>query len=291
MYIVVDDRQSVTGSYASGFSREGVASIGFGASDFLDWLQVCGAGDLNATEAFLIGEGDGQIGLPAAIRRRCTAPIIALRSLRSLKSTLELFDAGVDDVVNVPVHVRELLARVAAIRRRSSSPNIRQNTNRALQVFFDGRDPEVEGSALTLPRRELRILEYMVAHQGRWITKTQIFNAIYGIFDSSFDESVIESHVSKLRKKLKARLGYDPILSKRFVGYRLDAGLHTDVATDGDDDVMGVSMLSKSLAPRREPTVSAWTGVPSAAPSRALLDGHAIRLINSRSGGQIANSP
>jgi DNA-binding response OmpR family regulator len=52
--------------------------------------------------------------------------------------------------------------------------------------------------------------------------KTQLFNAIYGLFDASFDENVIESHVSKLRKKLRDHLGFDPIESKRYMGYRLD---------------------------------------------------------------------
>jgi DNA-binding response OmpR family regulator len=75
---------------------------------------------------------------------------------------------------------------------------------------------------LALPRRELRILEHLVSHQGKWLTKTELFNAIYGLFDSSFDENVIESHVSKLRKKLRNHLGYDPIDSKRYMGYRLD---------------------------------------------------------------------
>ena len=62
----------------------------------------------------------------------------------------------------------------------------------------------------------------MVSNRGKWITKTQIFNAVYGIFESTFDESVIESHVSKLRKKLRDRLGFDVIVARRYVGYRLD---------------------------------------------------------------------
>ncbi len=86
---------------------------------------------------------------------------------------------------------------------------------------FDGRDPTIGGEVMILPRRELRILEYMVSHQGKWISKSQIFNAIYGIFNADLDESVVESHMSKLRKKLRIRLGYDLIQSKRYVGYKL----------------------------------------------------------------------
>ena len=54
------------------------------------------------------------------------------------------------------------------------------------------------------------------------MSKTQIFNAIYGIFDEDVEENVVESHISKLRKKLRKKLGFDPIDSKRFLGYCID---------------------------------------------------------------------
>ena len=56
-------------------------------------------------------------------------------------------------------------------------------------------------------------------------SKAQIFNSIYGIFDENVEESVVESHISKLRKKLRVRLGYDPINSVRYLGYRLDGSM------------------------------------------------------------------
>ena len=97
--------------------------------------------------------------------------------------------------------------------------------------------------ALTLPRRELRILEYMVGNHGKWITKTQIFNAIYGIFESAFDESVIESHVSKLRKKLRDRLGFDAIVARRYVGYRLDIPARNAIDEQQIQDLGEVGIL------------------------------------------------
>jgi DNA-binding response OmpR family regulator len=74
---------------------------------------------------------------------------------------------------------------------------------------------------LPLPRRERRILEYLVSNHGCRVTKTQIFNYVYGLFSEDIDENVIESHVSKLRKRLRYRLGFDPIDSQRYLGYRL----------------------------------------------------------------------
>ncbi|MGY8666525.1 response regulator transcription factor [Bradyrhizobium sp. UFLA05-109] len=221
MYIIVDDRESVANSYIAGLVREGVSSIGFSSGEFWDWLQSASEADLEAVDAFLLGDVDARESLPRAVRKRSSAPIIALSGLKMLKNTLQLFEAGVDDVVHVPIHLREILARTAAIARRRMGDSPRPCKTR-IQVFFNGRDPEIGGHALTLPRRELRILEYMVGNHGKWITKTQIFNAVYGIFESAYDESVIESHVSKLRKKLRDRLGFDAIVARRYVGYRLD---------------------------------------------------------------------
>ncbi len=90
-------------------------------------------------------------------------------------------------------------------------------------AFFPGiaKDPEVGGDVFPLPRRERRILEYLASLDGRRATKSQIFGAIYGLFEADVEENVVESHISKLRKKLRSALGRDPIDSKRFLGYRL----------------------------------------------------------------------
>ncbi|WP_167768223.1 response regulator transcription factor [Bradyrhizobium sp. MOS001] len=253
MYIIVDDRESVTNSYVGGLVREGVSSIGFSSGEFWDWLQSASEPDLAAVDAFLLGDCDARGSLPRAMRKRSSAPIIAMSGQKMLKNTLELFESGVDDVVHVPIHLREILARTAAIARRRVG-ELPRPCETKIQVFFNGRDPEIAGHALTLPRRELRILEYMVSNHGKWITKTQIFNAVYGIFESTFDESVIESHVSKLRKKLRDRLGFDAIVARRYVGYRLNipAGETIDVPMQELDEV-GILLNRAHAAPAAYP--------------------------------------
>jgi len=221
MIVVVDERELVTSGYTSLFGREGIPSTGFDPSDFGEWVNTAADTDIDAVEAFLIGQGEGAMALPRAIRDRSRAPVIAVSDSPSLEMTLALFDSGVDDVVRKPVHPREILARAAAIRRRLQTLANHVEVG-AIRVFSDGRDPEVAGEIFPLPRRERRILEYLVANRGRRVTKGQIFNAIYGIFDEEVEENVVESHISKLRKKLRKRLGVDPIDSKRFLGYCLD---------------------------------------------------------------------
>lgn len=223
MYIVIDDRALVTEGYQSLFNGEGVPSIGFTPSRFQEWVEDTPADHINTVEAFLLGDCADRSSFPTMIRRRSQAPVIAMNEASSLEKTLELFAAGVDDVVRKPVHVREILARVNAMQRRNEK---RRSTDEdislgEIRVYFDGRDPDVAGEVMSLPRRERRILEFLMRSRGRWVTKSQVFNAVYGLFDAEVDEAVVESHVSKLRKKLRDRLGYDPVQSKRYLGYTI----------------------------------------------------------------------
>jgi two-component system, OmpR family, flagellar system response regulator FtcR len=221
MIVIVDERDLVKEGFHSLFDREGVASAGFGSHEFGEWMSSAADEDLKSVRAFLIG--DCGADTPRRIRDRTAAPMIALSEQHSLENTLRLFEAGVDDVVRKPVHIRELLARITAIRGRAKDA-VNHIQIGAMRIFADGRDPEIDGAPLPLPRRERRILEYLAANSGRRVTKTQVFNAIYGIFDDEVEENVVESHISKLRKKLRDRLGHDPIDSKRFLGYRLIVG-------------------------------------------------------------------
>lgn len=220
MIVIVDERELVKDGYHSLFSREGVAIAGFASSEFGEWVDSAADDDLKAVRAFLIGECSSEHVNPRRIRDRTSAPVIALSDQHSLENTLRLFEAGVDDVIRKPVHIREILARITAISRRFQDDKPYSEFG-PMRIFTDGRDPEISGEPLPLPRRERRILEFLASNAGRRVTKTQVFNSIYGIFDEEVEENVVESHISKLRKKLREKLGYDPIDSKRFLGYRL----------------------------------------------------------------------
>ena len=218
MYILVDERQSVNAGYKARFDREGISSLGLAPAEFANWFQASSRGDRDAIQGFLLGDFEERAKCASAIRKLSRAPIIALSDVRSLDDTLLLFD----DVLPKPVHVREILARSEAIWRRVNGGAAQGSAAPApdrLKVYSDGRDPDVDGVPLALPRRERHILECLVRNKGRRMTKTQIYNVVYGVYSNGVEESVIEGHVSKLRKKLSLRLGYDPIEAKRFIGY------------------------------------------------------------------------
>jgi len=220
MIIFLENRREIADAFVTCFDREGVASLVMAEGDFHAWLDSAANDEAVSVEAILVGEYPGIRDLVRAIKSKLATPLIALMDQKSLSNTLDLFSYGFDDVISKPVHVREILVRIGVIRQRSAG---RQEAGRegGIQVFPDGRDPLVAGEVLPLPRRERRVLEYFVQNQGRRVSKTQVYNFVYGLFSDEIEECVIESHISKLRKKLRYRLGFDPIDSQRYLGYCL----------------------------------------------------------------------
>ena len=221
MFILIEQSELVARGFAASLEREGVPLVNFSPMEFTQWIGSTPESELQSAEAFMIGNCERAEKYSRLIRRNTRAPIIALRDQTSLELTLALFEAGADDVVRKPVNAREILARVEAVRRRARSEPEATSIGK-LKVYFDGRYPEIDGEPFPLPRRERRILEVLVANRGKWMTKQQMFAATYGIFDDEVQESVVESHISKLRRKLTGALGNDPVESKRYLGDRID---------------------------------------------------------------------
>lgn len=221
MIVIVDERIEIAEAYKTTIGREGYAVASFSPIDFIAWFKSTVDIDLASVEAVVLGEFDSREAITRSIKNRSEIPAIALSDISLLETTLKLFQAGVDDVVRKPVHAREIIARIGAIRRRSSGTSQVLWSMDGLVIHGDNRDPEINGRTFQVPRRERRILEYLAASKGRRVTRAQIFSAVYGVFDENVEECVVESHISKLRKKLRLELGYDPIDTQRFIGYQL----------------------------------------------------------------------
>jgi DNA-binding response OmpR family regulator len=220
MIIVVESRAEVAEAYRTTISREGVSTMAFSPEEFNAWFLTTDELDLASIEAVVLGEFERREFVTRTIKSRGAIPAIVLTDAAALETTLKLFQAGADDVVRKPVHAREILARVNAVRRRNLLQSQALWDADGFVVFGDGRDPIVNGNKLQLPRRERRILDYLASCRGRRVTRAQIFSAIYGVLEEGIEECVIESHISKLRKKLRSCLGYDPIDTQRYLGYQ-----------------------------------------------------------------------
>jgi two-component system, OmpR family, flagellar system response regulator FtcR len=219
MIVVVHHSIDVAEIFGRGFTREGFATSVFATDDFDGWIGTAAAVELSAVEAYFVGCYQDHEKIVSRVRKHSQAPVVILADNINLELVLSLFQLGVDDIVSHKTQVRVLIAKLGAITRRLHRVGKAIEID-GLKVYYDGRDPEYAGAVIDMPRRERRILEYLVMNQQRRVTRSQIFSAVYGLFNEEFDENVIESHISRLRKRLKHILGHDPIDSKRYLGYQ-----------------------------------------------------------------------
>ena len=94
------------------------------------------------------------------------------------------------------------------------------------EIEFDTvkREAIAKGEPVALTRKENGILEYLLLNQGRPVSQEELIEHVWDASVDSFSGS-IRVHMSSLRKKLKAVLGYDPIVNKIGEGYRIGEDL------------------------------------------------------------------
>jgi two-component system response regulator PhoP len=146
-------------------------------------------------------------------------PILILTARDSWQDKVEGLEAGADDYLTKPFHPEELLARMNALVRRTTghaSPHIEHH---GIHLDTAEQRVSIEGHAIELTGHEYRVLEYLMSHAGRVISKTELTEHIY---DQDFDRdsNVLEVFIRRLRKKLDPGGVLQPIETLRGRGYR-----------------------------------------------------------------------
>jgi len=146
-------------------------------------------------------------------------PILILTARDHWQDKVDGLAAGADDYVVKPFHMGEILARMNALLRRSrgfSSPKV---VSGPIELNSMQQTVKVNGSALELTAFEYKVLEYLLHHPDKVISKTELTEHIYAQ-DFERDSNVIEVFVGRLRKKLDENGSLQPIQTLRGRGYR-----------------------------------------------------------------------
>lgn len=165
-------------------------------------------------------DGDG-LTLVAKLRAQANAvPIIILTARGELEERIAGLDSGADDYLAKPFAVEELLARLRAVLRRPA--DLRSNVVRLGRLSYDlgNSMAEVAGQPLELPRRELLVLETLMRRMGRTVVRAALEAAVYA-FDDAVQPNALDTHVSRLRRKLSEAEAGVQIHAVRGVGYLL----------------------------------------------------------------------
>ena len=142
------------------------------------------------------------------------------KRMREIADKVEGLDAGANDYLSKPFHLAELEARVRSLTRRKF---IQQDVCLCCgRLSFNTRSrvAAVDGQTLALTRKESGVLEYLLLHQGRPVSQEELIEHVWDGSVDSFSNS-IRVHISALRKKLRAALGYDPIRNRIGEGYEI----------------------------------------------------------------------
>ncbi|WP_407047972.1 response regulator transcription factor [Methyloraptor flagellatus] len=150
-------------------------------------------------------------------------PVLLLTARDRWSDKVAGIDAGADDYVAKPFHMEEVLARIRALVRRASGHASNEMECGPVRLDTRAGRVTVDGHLVKLTSHEYRLLAYLMLHQGKVVSRTELVEHLY---DQDFDRdsNTIEVFVGRLRKKL----GVDVIQTIRGLGYTVgmtgDAG-------------------------------------------------------------------
>ena len=148
--------------------------------------------------------------------------VLILSARSEVADKVEGLDAGANDYLAKPFHLAELEARIRSLTRRQFTQNDVVLSCGDLAFDTKARTASVAGQALTLTRKETGILEYLLLNKGCPVSQEELIDHVWDNSVDNFSNS-IRVHISSLRKKLRAALGYDPIRNRIGEGYVMEA--------------------------------------------------------------------
>ncbi|CAN7206496.1 phosphate regulon transcriptional regulator PhoB [Phenylobacterium sp. LjRoot219] len=149
-------------------------------------------------------------------------PIIMLTARGEESDRIRGLDTGADDYVVKPVSMSELSARARAVLRRLR-PGLAEDEVRIGDIVIDrvGHRVRRAGLEVHLGPTEFRLLDYLMRHPGRVLSREQLLDAVWGS-DVYVEARTVDVHIGRLRKALNLPETADPIRTVRAAGYALD---------------------------------------------------------------------
>ena len=218
--LVIEDEEQLCCSIAEGLRMNGYETDTCFDGD--EGLELCLTENYDLILLDLNLPGTDGLEILRQFREHNTnTPVLILSARDQIEDKVNGLDLGANDYLTKPFHFQELEARIRSLtRRKFVQEDVCLKWN---QLTFDTRTREasVNGVPLSLTRKESSLLEYFLLHQNRVISPEEMIEHIWDGSVNTFSNS-IRVHISSLRKKLKAAIGFDPIQNKIGQGYILE---------------------------------------------------------------------
>lgn len=216
--LIVEDDQKLAAFVRGGLEREGYSVDVL--HDGRDAGEQAKAIDYDAVVLDLMLPGSSGFQVLRDIRaRKATLPVLILTARDSLEERVAGLDAGADDYMGKPFALAELSARLRALLRRGAPKETRLKLA-DLEVDTVRRVVSRGGRPIDLKPKEYALLEFLMRHSNRPVTRSLIVEHVWDIHFESIS-NVVEVHINALRNKIDK--GFSPALihTIRGVGYML----------------------------------------------------------------------
>ena len=160
-----------------------------------------------------------------AIRAEAQTPIIMLTAKGDTDSKVMGLKTGADDYITKPFEMKEVLARIEAVLRRTSGVAAEKKARRLvfdkLIIDMDAFELTVDGKKVDTPPKEMELLYYLASSPNRVYTRNQLLDEVWG-FDYFGDSRTVDVHVKRLREKLEGVSDQWSLKTVWGVGYKFE---------------------------------------------------------------------
>lgn len=220
--LVVDDEPSITEFVSYALAKEG-----YGANIASDGEEALVLAEHNDYDLFILDimlPGIDGFELCRRIRAISSAPVLFLSARDSELDKVVGLEIGGDDYLAKPFGVRELVARVRALLRRSSNtdfPGRKTITAGGIVLDEDAHTAHGPHGGIDLTPREFELLACLMKHAGNVVSREDLLRDAWG-WEYLTETKTVDTHIKRLRDKIK-HAGYDPAIVEtvRGYGYRL----------------------------------------------------------------------
>jgi DNA-binding response OmpR family regulator len=219
--LVVDDEPTLVATLKYNLEREGYRVLSAGDGEKAITLARSERPDLMILDLMLPAV-DG-LEVCRILRREMTLPILMLTARVGEVDKVVGLEIGADDYVTKPFSTRELLARIRALLRRTTTPADEEVlVSGDLRIDMKRREVTRNDRPVELKPKEMELLIYFLRNKGRAFTREQLLREVWG-YDFYGDSRTVDVHVSWLRQKIEEQPGKPVrILTVRGVGYRFE---------------------------------------------------------------------
>lgn len=155
--------------------------------------------------------------------KKIHTPVLVLSALGEPDDKVKALDYGADDYLAKPFHFKELISRINALTRRvklsyDTPSNVLECND--LKIFLDQHKVERDGKEIKLTLQEFKLLQYLMEHKNKVLSRTQILDTVWGVnYDTN--TNVVDVYISYLRNKIDNEFDEKLIETVKGIGYAI----------------------------------------------------------------------